>query len=93
MACFKPMFSHLLPRLTSMVIRGKEQKRRTKTISFVSQKVRGIKSVNRLEKLFYVLHNGKILLVCVYRTTGDLIKKFLNMDLTECLPQDLKKGG
>ena len=40
-----------VPRLTSMVIRGKEAKRRMKTISFVSQNVRGIKSVNRLEDL------------------------------------------
>ena len=59
-----------------MVIRGKEAKRRLKTISFVSQNVRGIKSVNRLEELFYLLSQRK-------NVVGDLIKKFLNMNLTE----------
>ena len=66
-----------------MVIRDKEAKKRMKTISFVSQNVRGIKSVNRLEELFYVLSQRKMLLVCVYRGPGDLIKEFLNMNLTE----------
>ena len=29
-------------------------------------------------------HNEKMLLVCVYRRLGNLIKKFLKMNLTEC---------
>ena len=38
---------------------------RMKTISFVSQNVYGIKSVNRLEELFYVLPQRKnVLGVC-----------------------------
>ena len=56
-----------------------------KAISFISQNVRGIKSVNRLEELSYVISQRKNLL-------GDLIKKFLNMNLAEWLPQDLKKN-
>ena len=71
-----------VPRLTSMVIRGKEAKRRMKTISFVSQNVRGIKSVNRLEELFYVLSQRKNVGVSLQETC-DLIKTFLNMNLTE----------
>ena len=59
-----------------MVIRGKEAKRRMKAISFVSQNARGIKSANRLEECFYLLSQRKNLV-------GDLIKKFLNMNLTE----------
>ena len=76
------MFAHWLPRLTSMVIRSKEAKRRMKTISFVSQNVRGIKSVNRLEELFYVLSQRKNVGVSLQETC-DLIKTFLNMNLTE----------
>ena len=53
------MFAHLLPRLISIAIRSKEIKRRIKTISFISQNVRGIKSINRLEGLFYVLSQRK----------------------------------
>ena len=82
MAGFEPMFAHGLPRLTSMVIRGKEAKRRMKAISFVSQNVRGIKSVNRLEELFYVLSQRKNVGVSLQETC-DLIKTFLNMNLTE----------
>ena len=82
MAGFEPMFAHWLPRLTSMVIRSKEAKRRMKTISFVSQNVRGIKSVNRLEELFYVLSQRKNVGVSLQETC-DLIKTFLNMNLTE----------
>ena len=82
MAGFEPMFAHWLPHLTSMVIRSKEAKRRMKTISFVSQNVRGIKSVNRLEELFYVLSQRKNVGVSLQETC-DLIKTFLNMNLTE----------
>ena len=82
MAGFEPMFAHWLPRLTSMVIRSKEAKRRMKTISFVSQNVRGIKSVNRLEELFYVLSQRKNVGVSLQETCN-LIKTFLNMNLTE----------
>ena len=82
MAGFEPMFAHWLPRLTSMVIRSKEAKRRMKTISFVSQNVRGIKSVNRLEELFYVLSQRKNVGVSLQETC-DFIKTFLNMNLTE----------
>ena len=82
MAGFEPMFAHWFPRLTSMVIRSKEAKRRMKTISFVSQNVRGIKSVNRLEELFYVLSQRKNVGVSLQETC-DLIKTFLNMNLTE----------
>ena len=55
MAGFEPMFAHSLPRLTRMVVRGKEAKRRMKEIFFISQNVRGNKSVDKLEELFYVL--------------------------------------
>ena len=52
-----------------MVIRGKEAKRRMKAISFISQNVRGIKSVNRLEELFYVLSQRKnVVGVCLQET-------------------------
>ena len=59
MAVFEPIFAHCVPSLKRLVIRGKGAKKKMKIISFISKNVCGIKSVNRLEEIFYVLSQRK----------------------------------
>ena len=91
MAGFETMFAHGLPRLTSMVIRGKEAKRRMKAISFVSQNVRGIKSVNRLEELSHVLSQRKNVVAVCSQETWRFDKEILEYESYRMITSGLKK--
>ena len=72
-----------------MVIRGKEAKRRMKTIS---QNVRGIKSVNRLEELFYVLSQRKNVVGVCLQETWRFDKEILEYESYRMITSGLTKN-
>ena len=74
-----------------MVIRGKEAKRMMKTISFVFQNVRRIKSVIRFEELFYVLSKRKNVVGVCLQETWRFDKEILEYESYRMITSGLKK--
>ena len=75
-----------------MVIRGKEVKRQIKTISFISQNARGIKSENRLEELFYVLSQRKNVAGVCLQETWRFDKEMLEYESYKLITSGLNKN-
>ena len=46
----------------------KVTKKQMKKVLFISQNMRGIKSINRLEELFYVMSTRNVLAICLQET-------------------------
>ena len=75
------------------MIRGKEAKKRMKTISFACQNIRGIKSVNRLEEPFYVLSQRKNVVGVRLQETWQIDKEILEYESHRNITSGLKQNG